>query len=117
MRSSPACVAPLMKLRLSQSKSGSRQGADQPLLHTFHVSGARGGFVVESVKVEEAVDNVETQFVPDVGSKFSGVSLRGLGADHDLAVLKGDDVGWTRLVHEAAMQFRDPSVGNQDHVH
>jgi len=117
MPPSPACVAPLMKLRLTQSKCGSRQGGDELFLQAFHLRGAGARLVVEPLKMEEPVNNVETQLVPDGGSEFSGLSFCGFGADHDLTVLEGDDVGRTGLVHEPAMQFRDPSVGDKDHVH
>jgi len=106
-----------MKLRLTQSKSGSRHGRDELFLQTLHLRGAGGGFVVEPVKMEETVDNVETQLVSDGGSEFSGLSFCRLSADHDLTVLEGDDIGWIGLVHEPAMQFRDPSVGDKDDVH
>jgi hypothetical protein len=106
-----------MKLRLTQTKSGSRQGDEDSFLNAFHLCSADRRFVVEAVKVKKSMNNIETQLVSDGGSKFAGLPFRGFGADHDLAVLERDDVGGIGLVHEPSVKLRDPSVGNQDHVH
>ena len=45
-----------------------------------------------------------------------GLAVSGLDADENLAVLKGDDVGRPCDLHEAAMQFADPPIRNDDDI-
>jgi hypothetical protein len=40
--------------------------------------------------------------------------LRGLDADEDFAVLKGDDVGRPGNLHKLAMQLGDFPIGNEN---
>ena len=105
-----------MKLRLSQSKCRSRQRADEPLLHAFHLRCASRGFIVETMEMKEAVNKVEPQLVSNRCSELTSVPLRGLGANDDLAVLKRDHVRRARLVHELAVDPRDAFVGNENDV-
>src|SRR5256885_5848679 len=68
------------------------------------------------MEMKEAVHNVEAQFVVEGGVKLSGLALRSLDADDDLAVLEGDYVSRFRFVHEPLMNFRNLFVGNQHHL-
>jgi hypothetical protein len=67
--------------------------------------------------MEEAMGNVEPHLVVDGRSEFPRLPPRRLGADKDLAVLKGDHIGRPRFVKEAPMQFRHAAVGNEHNAH
>jgi len=102
-----------MKLRLSQSKSRSRQRADDPLLNAFHLCGARCGFVVDALEMKETVDKVEPQLVFDCRPELARLPFRGLHADDDFAVLKRDHVRRATLIHEPPVDLRDAFVGQK----
>jgi hypothetical protein len=104
-----------MKIRLSQSNCGST--ADQVFLQALHFRGAGGGLIVIAAQVKEAMRDVETQLVFKRCAKRSRLSLRHFRADHDLAMLERDDVGWPSFIKEPLMKLRNPSVGHQSDNH
>lgn len=65
-----------------------------------HAGGGFGGFVVVAVEVEEAVDEVEGEFVFE--REVPGVCFAAgdVGADDDLAVRESDDVGGRGIAEE-----------------
>src|ERR1041384_7769100 len=63
--------------------------------------------------MKEPMRDVETQLVVQISSEFSGLPLRGLDADDDLAVLKRDHVRQAWIVHVASVNFGNPFVRNQ----
>src|SRR5579862_4932000 len=66
----------------------------------------RLGFLVgESVEVEQPVYYIERKLFFQRLSVDCGIRLRGVGADHDLAVVKGDHVRWPLDVHELPMHI------------
>ena len=68
-------------------------------------------------EMKEAVGDVETQFEFQGGSEGARLALRRLGTDHDLAVLKCDDIGGARFIKETLVQFGHATVGNEDNVY
>ena len=66
--------------------------------------------------MKEPVHNIETQFVVETGSEFSGLALRRVDADDDLAMLKRDHVRRGPVVHEPPMNFGNPFVGDQRYL-
>ena len=113
-----------MKIRLSQSKCGSTgriQRSLDPghelLLGAFHFGGASRGFVIKAKQVKEAMHDVEAQLEFHRGSEGARLALRRFDTDHDLAMLKRDDVRRTRFIKETLMQFGHAPVGNQDNVY
>src|SRR3954466_8225786 len=67
--------------------------------------------------MKKAMNKVETKLVVQTGSELAGLPLRRFGADDDLAMLEGDDVSRPGFAQEAPVNFRDPLVRDQDHVH
>jgi len=66
-----------------------------------------------AVEVEEAVDGVEEQFPFHGGSPVAGFAGGGVGAEQELAVLEGDDVGGAGVAQENGVLARDLRVGDQ----
>jgi hypothetical protein len=113
-----------MKIRLSQSKCGSTGRIERSLdlgnellLDAFHFGGSNRSRIVEPMEMKEAVGDVETQFEFQGGSEGARLALRRLGTDHDLAVLKCDDIGRARFIKETLVQFGHATVGNEDNVY
>jgi hypothetical protein len=115
-----------MKIRLSQSNSGStvdraRRRAIDLLDHTFlqalHFCSAGVGFVIVAPQMKEAVHYVETQLVLKRCPEGARVAARRFRTDHDLAMLKRDDVCRASLIKEAAVKVRNPPIGYQSDAH
>jgi hypothetical protein len=109
-----------MKIRLTQSKSGSTGALNlrhELLLHAFHFRGAGSGFVVEPTQVKQTVGNVETQLVLERCAKRARLAPRCFHTDDDFAVLESDHVGGTGFIEKAAMKLSDPTIGHEDHVY
>jgi hypothetical protein len=113
-----------MKIRLSQSKCGSTgriQRSPDPghelLLDAFHFGSAGRSFVIKAKQMKEAMRNVETQLEVHRGSKGTRLALRRFGTDHDLAVMKCDDVGRARFIKETLVELGHAPVGNEDNVY
>ena len=79
--------------------------------------GAGCGFVIKATEMKEAMHEVETQLECHRGSEGARLALRRFGTDHDLAVLKGDDVGRARFVEEPLVQPGHAPVGNENNVY
>jgi len=106
-----------MKLSVSQSKSRSTADrARQPLLDAFHFRRTGRSSIVETSEMQKAMNNVEPQLVVDCSPELASLPLRGLDADHDVAMLKRNHVGRTGFVHELPMDFRNAPVGNEHHA-
>src|ERR1700748_336417 len=110
---SPTRVAPFMKLSVTQSKWRSRQRRADPFLHAFHLRRSGRSFVVETAEMKETVHKVEPQLVGNGRPVLARVALRGLDADHDVAVLKCEHVRRLRFVHELLVDLGNASVGHQ----
>jgi hypothetical protein len=89
--------------------------------HTFlqalHFRGAGGRFVIVAKQVKEAMRDIQTQLVFKRCAKRSRLALRRFRADHDLAMLKRDDVCWATLIKKAAVKVCNSSIGYQNDVH
>jgi hypothetical protein len=89
--------------------------------HTFlqalHFRGAGGCLVIVATEVEEAMRDIQTQLVFKRCPEGARLASRRLGADHDLAMLKRDDVCWATLIKKAAVKVCNSSVGYQNDVH
>lgn len=106
-----------MKIRLSQSKSGSTEALNlrhELLLQTFHFRSAGGRLVIKASKMKEAVRNVETQLVLERGPERARLATGSFRADDDFAVLESNHVGGAGFIEEAAMKLRNSSIGNED---
>ena len=115
-----------MKIRLSQSKSGSTVDRaprrsidlfDHPFLQALHFRGAGGRLVIVATQVKEAVCNVQMQLVLDrcpEGERLTPGSLR---AHENLAMLERDDIGGTSLIKEAAVKVCNQPIGYQRDAH
>lgn len=79
----------------------------------MHAAAIRGGAVVEPIQVKQAVENVEGDFVIHRLPIFGGVPAGGFGADHDIAVVEGNDVRGPLDGHELCMDLRDAPVRNE----
>ena len=53
--------------------------------------------------MQQPMHNVKSQLLPEGTSKPSRMIARPLGAEKNLAVLKRQDVGWSRLFQELSM--------------
>ena len=69
------------------------------------------------MKVEKPVRDIQTQLALKRIAESPRVSSRGLSADENLSVLKGDYIGRTRKLEKPPVQFRHPPIRDQDHVH
>jgi hypothetical protein len=67
--------------------------------------------------MEEAMGDVQVQLVFERCPESARLAQRCLRANHDLAMLKRDDVGRAFFVEEAAVKLRNPSVGYQRNAH
>lgn len=115
-----------MKIRLSQSKSGSTVDRarhrsidflNHPFLQAPHFRGAGGRFVIVATQVKEAMCDIQMQFVFKRCLEGARLALRRFRADHDFAMLERDDVCWASLIKEAAVKVCNPSVGYQSDAH
>ena len=109
-----------MKLRLSQSKSGSTDALNlrhELLLHAFHFRSPGRRFVIKASEMKEAVRNVETQLVLERRPERAGLAPGCFHADHDFAVLESDHVSRAGFIEEAAMKLRNSPIGNEDDVY
>jgi len=113
-----------MKIRLSQSKCGSTGRIERSLdlgnellLDAFHFGGTALGRIIEPMEMKETVDDVETQLEFHRRSEGARLAFRRFGTDHDLPVLKGDDVGGARFIEETLVQLGHATVGNEDDVY
>ena len=110
-----------MKIRLTQSKSGSTGPIERSpdlrnelFLQPLHLGGAWAGLVIVTSQVKEAVRDVETELVFQRCPESAGLAARHFRADHDLAVLKRNDIRGARFTEEAAMKLGHASIGNQN---
>ena len=69
----------------------------------LHLRSRVGLFIIKAVKMKQTVRNVEPKLMLERCPEAPCLSLCRLGADKNLAVLKGDHVGWAREIKEAAM--------------
>jgi hypothetical protein len=86
-------------------------------LHTLHFRGAGGRFVIVAAQMEETVRDIQMQFVFERCLERARLALRRFRADHDLAMLKRDDIRWAQFIEEAAVKVCNPSVGYQSDIH
>jgi hypothetical protein len=84
-------------------------GKNSPL-NDFHLPRVTLISIVESVQVEQTVDDVQAQLAREGVSEPFGITTSSLGADSDFAVLKRDHVGRPRFVHELSMQRCHPAI-------
>lgn len=90
---------------------------EQAFLHPLHAGrGARGG-ILETIQVEQPVDDVEREFLVGGVPILARVALRGRGAQDDLAVGESDHVRGAGDAHEVAMHPRDDTVRHDGDLH
>ena len=70
-----------------------------------------------AMKVEEAMDDIESAFALRVVRVRGSMADSGVGADEDFAVLEGDDVGGGGIVHEPRMGRPDGGVSDEGDFH
>ena len=78
---------------------------DDGLLGGFHGGALVRIRVLVAGEMEQAVDEVAQNFAGERLVVFGGLALGDFGADDDLAVVEGDDVGGPFDVHEIAVDL------------
>jgi hypothetical protein len=69
------------------------------------------------MQVKEAMRDIQTQLILKRCLEGACLALRRFRADHDLAMLKRDDVRWAPLIKKAAVKIRNPPVGYERDAH
>jgi hypothetical protein len=82
---------------------GFRCGSKNPLLPSLHPSSTGSRPIIESVQVQEPVDEIKLKLVFECGAKLSRLSSRSFRADENFAVLKRDHVGRARLIEKLSI--------------
>lgn len=71
------------------------------------------GFIFPATEMQEAVDEVQGEFLVEAMAVLWGNCGSGVGADQDLAVMKGDDVRGGGIVEEFAMDTGNIGIADQ----
>jgi len=90
--------------------------AQHPVLDCVHSAPVRCGLVIEAVQVQKAVEQIKFDFTPGRSSKLCGVTLCGLRADKNFAVLKRYDISRARDFVETPMQSGNSPIRNQEDI-
>ena len=105
-----------LKMMLSQRAFSSNllaaQSVKELLLGRAHFSRVSRIPIVESLQMEETMNNVELYLADHSASESARVAERGFRAYENFTVLKSQHVSRTCFVPESAVQRRHSSVGN-----
>ena len=86
------------------------------LLRRTHPAALGRRAVVETIEMEEAMDEIEAQLMRERGAMRSRLPVCGFHTDEDLAVLKSDHVGRAGDSHEAVVQCTHPAIGDEENL-
>ena len=75
------------------------------------------GLVVETIEMQQPMQDVERDFVIDGLPVLGGVRARGFRTDHDVAVIEGDHIRRPGEAHEVEVNLRDAAIGDDGDAH
>ena len=90
--------------------------AEDFLLRRTHPAALGRRAVIETIEMEETMDEIEAQLMGERGAMRLRLPVCGFHTDEDLAVLESDYVGRTGDSHEAMVQCAHPPIGNEDDI-
>ena len=109
-----------MKTRLPQAEAGSTgrpsysDRSHDLFLGALHFGRGAGILIIKTAQMKKAMRDIELQLMLERGPEAPRLASRGFRADKNLAVLKSDHVGGSRLLKKAPMQFRHAAIGNEN---
>jgi len=83
-------------------------------LEAAHGEGTGAGGVAEAGEVEDAVEDVGEEFIAEAEAVAFAEGGGDLGADHDLAVREGEDVGRSGVAQMAVVEAAALAGGDQN---
>ena len=86
-----------------------------PILNAVHPHAVARSDVVVAVQVQQAVDDVEREFLDGAVPVLRRTTLRGVRTHDNLAVIKGDHVRRAGHAHELPVHARDDRVAHHGH--
>ncbi len=79
----------------------------------MHPAAVARGVVIEALQMEEAMDEIKAQLMPERGPVRLSLPSSGFHTDKDLAMLKSDHVGGAGNPEKATVQFAHLAIGNK----
>ena len=86
---------------------------ENSFLHRFHLSRVGFGSIFKAVEVKQPMHSVQPQLVCERIPEGTGISSRGLNADKNFAVFKGQYVRRPGFMEKAPMQRGHPPIGDK----
>ena len=94
-------------------RDGGERGREDALLCFCHGACFRRVVIIPAGEMQQAVDDVERQFVVECLPVLHGLTRGGFRADQDFAVVEGDDVRRCRVLKEFAVDAGDLVVRDE----